>query len=543
MSTPANIPILIVGAGPTGLALAHSLQREGVSFRLIDKSPGRSSTSRALGIHARTLEMLDAMGLVDRFLAQGRKVRGVGFHEGGKLLGEISLAHIGSSYSHALILPQSKTEEIFDRVLADAGVVAERPCELLGMRQERGVVLCRLRDAQDMIEELPFDYVVGCDGAHSTVRHCSGIEFDGGGYAENFGLADVELRGEIAGDQISLFFHPDGLVAFFPMRPGFFRIVAQLHGGAADNGVTVEELEEVIRARAGDSLRLGTPEWITAFRTHHRRARTFRDGRVFLAGDAAHIHSPAGAQGMNTGLQDAWNLGWKLAAVVKGNAAPGLLLSYEEERMPAADHVLQMTDRMMRSACLKEPLATTLRNQLLSLGSRVEPLETRFAREISQVALNYRASSLTQDCRHKLPLPGSLRAGDRLPDVELIGPDGRRQNLYSQIRKPGFQLFVAPATAELYGKGCYSEVAHFVGRIKKDFGENLQVHWVLTPMQSTKLRDRIPEHWVDLGGTVSHTLGIQPCGVALVRPDYYIGFLSNDFNEGTLRLSTLSFWI
>ena len=555
MKTDQDPPVLIVGAGPTGLMLAISLARSGVPFRLIDKARGRSLNSRALILQSRTLELLDGFGLIDEFQSRGHSLLHMEFHHHGKKVGQVDFDRLESRYPESIILPQTDTEALLEAELERLGGRVERPAELLELAPRPHGTLAKVKDSEGVIRQILFRYVAACDGAHSTVRQSLGIPFPGETYPEIFALADIRLDGNLPRHAGKLYFHEEGFVFLAPIRPvcptnpaenseaGLWRVITRLHGDAARDGIDYAELQEILTHRTGETFSFGAVEWLTSFRSHHRRATRFQLGRTFLLGDAAHIHSPAGGQGMNTGLQDAINLGWKLALVLQDKAPESLLDSYEAERLPVADHVLATTDRMLRLAEITSPPVANLRDRLLSLITGLPPIENALARDLSQLSVHYRLGPLTTEKRWRFTTRAQMRAGERLPDFEITLPNGTRSRIYEHVRGPSFHLFVAPLHHRLYGEGSYGQARHLVEGLQADFGNNLQVHWILTPAQSIALRAELPEHFVDLGGVATQALGLLPCGVALLRPDYYCAYAEAGFDLGNLRLSSLVFWI
>lgn len=543
MKQNSSLPrVLVVGAGPSGLMLALVLRRFGVPCRLIDKAPRRPETSRALVLHARTLELLECHGWSGPFLQASHRLQGAALHHGGKPLASLDFRTLPSPFPSLYVLPQFATEQLLEAELQKLGGAVERPAELLELRPEPGQVCARVQDPEGIIREIRYDYVIGCDGAHSTVRHSLNLDFQGAAYPDFFGLADVTVRGPLSEKELSLFYHREGVLAFFPFGQGKFRIVAKLGGSSAEEGVSLEELQEVVQERSRLDLRLENPTWITGFRTHHRLVERVQKGRCFLVGDAAHIHSPAGGQGLNTGLQDAINLGWKLACVLLGHSPANLLESYQAERRPVAREVLTNTDRMLMLATTANPILQNLRDRFLPELSQLPGLEAQILAELSQIAVQYRSSPLTLDTRIFWPGRPGLRAGDRLPDAELVAPGGERARLFEVVRPPGFHLFLLPGPGQTHGPRSVQAAKKLAEDFRADFGAWLHVHWIVAPPESLRYRETLPPHWVDAGGALANLFGLQFGGMLLVRPDYYVALAAGDFDSGQARLSTLQYW-
>lgn len=534
--------ILIVGAGPTGLSLAVSLLRFGVPVRLIDKAPAASQNSKALVLHRRTTELLDCLGIQAPFDEAGHRVRGMVVHKGSNPIASLDFEALESPAAPTLVLAQSEVERLLIAELQRLGGSVEFSAELLGLQQQKNSVRCKIQDAEKVIQESQFAFVVGCDGSQSVVRNCIGFEPAINAGSKFFGLADVEITGPLPTDQISFYLHEQGELIFVPIRDRQFRVLAKFGGSAAEDGVSLEEMETVARERSGADLRLVNPTWLTGFRTHDQIAGKFSKGRAFLAGDAAHNHHPATFQGLNAGIQDAINLGWKLALVTRGDSPLSLLDSYHEERFSPAIETHELNKRLLHSSSFQTaPVSNLLRR--LPFAPEPDQPENFFAKGISQFSTNYRTSPLTVECR--LPLlitSGPMKAGDRLPNVSLIGPGGKKSSLYEWVRTPGFHLFLSPGSAGEYGAKSFGTARFLAERMQDDFRGRLSIHWLLTPAQSMQLRDKLPDHHVDLGGAISHALGLEPAGLALIRPDFYAAFTSNDFDWGRLRLSLLGYW-
>ena len=358
--------VLIVGAGPTGLALAITLQRAGIDHLLIDKLPCGQNTSRAAVLHAHTLEMLDELGVATLLADEGLKLATFSIRDRDRTLVRLRFDRLATQHPYLLILPQNVTERVLaDRLVALGGAI-HRGITATEVRQDAtGAHVSLTSDAGT--HSIAARYVVGGDGMHSMVRAASGAEFEGATYGESFVLADVSMEWSHGRHEVMLFFSPAGLVVVVPLPNGNFRIVATLEN--APEHPTVADIQTLIDTRGPTAGRakVMVVAWGSRFRVHHRLAKSYRNQRLLLMGDAAHVHSPAGGQGMNTGLVDACVLGRLLAAVVSGTQAEVVLDQYQSLRRPAAEKVLGLAGRLTSMATMRHPAKRTVRNVMLSL--------------------------------------------------------------------------------------------------------------------------------------------------------------------------------
>src|SRR5437762_11577585 len=505
--------VLVVGAGPTGLMLANQLGRRGVRARIIDRHTGPSLQTRALGVQARTLEIYTHLGIVERALELGKRATGANIWVQGRRAARLPLGDIGrdlSPYPLLLILGQDDNERLLGDVLCKQGMAVDWSTELVGLAQDTSHVKATLQQPDGTIEEMTVAWVAGCDGARSAVRELSGIAFQGAPYEHVFFVADTRVTGPMVPDELNVYLWPEGFHLFFPMRGAdHWRLVGILPPTLRGrDDLTFDEVIPSVRQQAGTALSFETCSWFSTYRIHHRRAARFRDRRCFLLGDAAHIHSPVGAQGMNTGLQDAYNLGWKLALVVEGRADEALLDTYEEERIPVARRLLNSTDRAFRLVVSDSRLAGLLRTvviaRIAAFAMSMKRIQSIAFRTISQTGIQYRESSLSKSLDG---LPGDApRAGDRFPWLRVkLRPDGPIEDLFEKVDDTRLALIVIGQPAPPAGA--------------VDFGDLLRIHAVpADPVNDAELaRKRIP----------------RP-SFYLVRPDGYIGLCGARLEAATV---------
>ncbi|NDK37904.1 hypothetical protein DT603_03505 [Pseudoxanthomonas gei] len=442
--------VLIVGAGPTGLMLANQLARRGVHSLLIDRHAQPARETRALGVQARTLEIYAQLGVVERALALGKRATGAQLWTQGRKAARVPLIDAGSlltPYPCILVLGQDDNERILGDRLADWDQPVHWNTSLQSLQQRDGHVTATLAVAAGAVREVRARWVAGCDGSHSTVRALNGIPFEGAPYEHVFYVADVQASGSMAPAQVNVFLWKQTFHLLFPLRgDDHWRIVGILPPALAGrDDVDFDAVLPSLRGETGLHIAVDRCSWFSTYRIHHRRAARFRAGRCFLLGDAAHIHSPVGAQGMNTGLQDAYNLAWKLALVVNRQARESLLHSYEDERIPVATRLLDTTDRAFRLVVSAHPLAALLRTQVLArvvaLAMRNRRLQELAFRTVSQIGIHYRDSALSVS-DPRLPAR-SVQAGDRFPWLRLVLQPGEpAQDLFQALEDTHFHLLL-----------------------------------------------------------------------------------------------------
>jgi len=541
--TPRDPDILVVGAGPTGLTLAIELARRGVPFRLIDQETEQSKNSRAIGTQARTVEVFRVMGIPESALEPAARPRALRFAERDRTLARISLDDDLPGASPRLIsMDESDTERVLERRLEQLGGRVERSTQLLGFRVDGDRVTATLK-GPDGTSEIESRFLVGADGAHSTVRHEAGIGFAGAAYPERFLLADLDLDWELPHDEGHIWIGDDGLVAAVPL-PGErrYRVIVPLPPAYAAKEYQSEaeiaaEAEMFLGQRTGVPLRrVGDPVWASAFRIQRRQADRYRLGPVFLAGDAAHVHSPVGGQGMNTGIQDAFNLGWKLALAARSQAAPGLLDTYQAERHPIAQGVLRGTHLGTRLFLAQNPVMRAVRERAVPAIVGIAPIRRRILAAVSQLTIGYRDSFLSVDADDRAAARGWLRrhasgllAGDRVPDVTLIDADSSEPVALFDLVSAGWVLLIFPgveATAE--STGALERTARLV---RNAVGDAVRAYLVLEKPLTGGATEPV---LLDPARKAAGVFGARHGLVALVRPDGYLGYRGRLDQQGEL---------
>lgn len=492
-TTPA---VLVVGAGPVGLVAAAELARRGVPVRIVDKLAQPTDESRAIAVHARSLDMLARMGVADALIATGVKANSMQLYSGRDRLVRVPLDSVDAAYPFSLNTPQTETERVLGEHLASLGVTVERGVELTALSQDGDTVHTSLHHPDGTVEEFDVAWVVGADGAHSTVRHLVGGKLEGTFVGERFLLGDVEVVHDYDDDSMYTFFSPDGPVLFMPMRNGRARVMAEVHdapGTPMNMHPTIAELQSVIDARVG-GIRLIRPHWMTSFELHHAQISRYRWGRVFLVGDTAHIHSPAGGQGMNTGMQDAFNLAWKLAAVCTGQGGDALLDTYQAERYPVAKNMIEFTERLSKAGTLTGP-AQHIRNAVLKALSHVGAVPRLMAHVTAEVNIAYPESALSIG---RAPRGARITAGQHFP---FLGDEDLNKHVTSSWGAG--HTVVTVAAGHTPGAGTA--------------GQQVLIADTDAPVPGYDVVIADPQR------IAAHRLGLTDGGRVVVRPDTYIG--------------------
>jgi 2-polyprenyl-6-methoxyphenol hydroxylase-like FAD-dependent oxidoreductase len=557
--------VLVVGAGPTGLTLASELMRHGASVLLIDQLAAPVVYSKAAVVHARTMELFDAMGAVEPMLERSRVVHGANVYAGGRRVAHVGMdGLIDSPYPHAYGISQRDTEEVLAQHLSRLGVQVERGACLESFTQDEAGVRAAVRARGGEREEIRARWLVGCDGAHSTVRKALGFSFEGAPYEERIVQADVRLdfAQRFEDDEILVFLDDRGPAALFPLfKDGRYRVILFEEGDSpSDSDPPIEIFQRGLDAR-GVRATVSDPAWTVAFRIHHRHVERLREGRVFLAGDAAHIHSPVGGQGMNTGIQDAVNLAWKLALTARGRARPPLLDSYEPERLPVIRALLSTTDRAMRAletaVKIRNPIAITLRDQLMSVVTRLGVVQAQATAAMAMLAVSYPASPL---CDQDRPAPwqasllphegseapslvdwaafgGGPAPGARAPDATAQGgivddggrppmppgPAGKGPLRVHELLRSGRHVALLFDGAAATEQG-YTNLTGIARRLRARFGDTVDPYLVVPREAAPALARWEGPTLLDEGGEIHRRYGARSECAYVIRPDGYVGY-------------------
>jgi 2-polyprenyl-6-methoxyphenol hydroxylase-like FAD-dependent oxidoreductase len=529
--------LLIVGAGPTGLTLACLCQKLGIRLRIIDKNPGPSTTSKAIGLQYRVSEILACMGIVERFLKLGSSPTPVNIYEGNRKLVRFEFNLPGRQSGRdaftpcPIMLQQSETERLLGDLLRERGGNIEWNTELVDFSQNEMGVVSTVRRQDGANEEIASAWLVSCEGAHSVVRKQAEISFTGKTYPLAFALADVEIEWPMSHEENHVWMHKDGAFAALPLpgAPNLWRLFIEVSSNAdvLSEGVTLAAVKRLMATRARQEKALiHNPVWLSEFKINCRMVDRFRVGRVFVAGDAAHIHSPTGGQGITTGVQDAANLAWKLGCVLRG-APVALLDTYHEERFPKAKEVLVETDRTTTVFFSTNPFIRRLRDYVILPVLRMKAVQKRMFGKLSQLHVNYSDSHLSQNQVRGWKARPRLKAGDRAPDVAFLRGDSKRITTL-------FQLLQGVRPVVLIGQGKIGPTPPLLDNLLCSF-EKLDVPaYVLAPADvRLTLKQRV--YLSDIHGDFRELYGLDGEFLCLIRPDGHLGLIQQPLQIVSLK--------
>jgi 2-polyprenyl-6-methoxyphenol hydroxylase-like FAD-dependent oxidoreductase len=504
-----NTQVLIVGAGPTGLMAANQLQRFGIDCLVIDSKSGPTIESRAIAVTARSLEIYQQLGLSNEVVNDGVQLISLNAYSDGKKKAEVKLGEIGkgmSDFPYVLAYEQSKNETLLYENLKKNNGNVEWQTEFISLEQHKESISAVVMHNNETYT-INAQYIVGCDGARSPIRNQLNFKFDGGTYENKFFVADVIMEWELSDDKIIIAPSDENFCGFFPLaNDKEYRVLGSLPKKYFnEENISFDDIKNVIISTIGKPIHFEKTNWFSVYKLHHRCVDNFSSGNVFLVGDSAHIHSPAGGQGMNTGLQDAYNLSWKLAAVLQGYAKKELLLTYNEERLPFAQWLLKFTDRMFSIMTSGNWFIAIFRKyvvlNLMSVIFSIEAIRPTIFKTMSQIWYSYSGMELSYSTtKQKL----KFKAGDRLPYI-----------IVSSSEKPFYESFTAPSFHLLYLSNDLLDT-----ETKNEIANTI-------PFSVKIIEYPITESWKKLG--VNTVLYI------LVRPDNYIAYLSDSFNKTEVK--------
>ncbi len=503
-----KIDILIVGAGPSGLAMAYELTRRGISCRIIEKLSKPSDKSKALGIQARSLELFEHMGILNDFLKEGLRLKYLNtYSKISERISHIETKNIQSTYPFVLIIPQNKTEQIFIKNLKKLGVKVERNLELTSYTEINGGVVARIKNNKGKIEEKSFKYLIGSDGAHSVCRELMGTNFTGDQYKTNWILTDAHIKWPLTFDAMSVFFSKNGFLAVFPLSKNQVRFVANysidISREELEKKLNLSFFQKIVTERAGPGIKITRIGWMSAFLVNHRMADKMCSKNVFLIGDSAHIHSPAGGQGMNTGIQDANALAWKIELVIKNKAKEELLQSHQE-RLKVIKNIVALSNQMTVMGSIRNHILRFFRNKIIYLLCKSDHFKSYLVNKIAQLKLNYRHSSIVvEDWNNNCH---SIKAGDLFPDIELFDKKHKKTRLKKVIKdhKHTLLIFTQNNKAE--------NVERLIKTKYKDVID------LLTIKNKASLNN------YSTTNNIFKQLEIKETGLYLLRPDGYVAY-------------------
>jgi len=508
--------VLIVGAGPTGLMMAYALARQGIQIQIIDKKSARTPSSNATWVQARTLEIFDQLGLLDSFKHYGHSCDTIYIHPNGEDSFSISFKEANSISPFILMLPQSKTEQILEDALNQLGYYVERNVELLDVKQDDAGVTAFVRIDEDKKETLKTEWLIGCDGANSQVREACNLSFSGSDLKEQFLVADATINfSHFSKDQFHYYFSQGTLLTIFPLGENKYRIAANLHLPYLRKLLTTGDVIDIVQERAQGSFHISSVEWISPFWIHSKLVTKMRQASIFLAGDAAHILSPAAGQGMNMGIQDAYNLAWKLGFVIKSNAKTSLLDTYHSERHPVAEKTVSENEYYTKMVLFDDRFDEKLDKFKNDLSQKTAYWTEKIYNQVSQLDIHYHAGFVTESSSSK---------GNNLLKPGTSAPDAFIQNstLYKFFDYEKFNILL------FTGVNPDSQLELLIDLYQRL--KDLNSRGIQTQLISISPIKTIPEVLLDSDKSVHKRYKVVQPAIYILRPDTYIALCLEDIN-------------
>ncbi len=511
------IPVLIIGAGPSGLAAACELRRHGVPFRILDKKPEATKTSNAAAIQPRTLEILHQMGLIERFLARGTRNQGADVYLG-SATESVVFNEIHSTYPYILMLAQSETEAILNDRLAEWGIYVERSTTVNRILPVDGRYEISLTK-EGRNEVLVSDWIIAADGAHSITRQCFNIPFVGDDIQDNFLVADVKLAEKKSSVKVQLYIHSGKILGMFPLGE-YHRLVAN----AIDHKppYSLEMVESLVRNRTGNTVHVSDLVWVSPFWIHSRVAKNLRLKNVFFIGDSGHIHSPVGGQGMNTGIQDAHNLAWKLALVLRGEANANLLNSYEAERLPVIENIVRTTEKMTKVMISHLPGMNWVRRALFYILAHSQKIREKMSNRVGQLTIRYEKSEIINYTTCEAP--DDIKPGLRAPDVIISGT----MHLFDYFKHPRHTILIFTGH-ETFDRS--KEEAKVLYSWLRECYDHLMQAYIIVKEPIDIEQNSI----LDNEGHLHKAYGASGARLCIVRPDGVIGLYQSLLDEEAIQ--------
>lgn len=499
---------MIIGAGPSGLMMACCLAQYGINFRIIDKKSARTSASNAIWIQPRTLEILDQMGMVDKFIRKGQTCDAINLYADGESLAKLSLKHINAIYPFILMLAQAESEKLLEEYLNELNYKVEWSIELIDVKYSSETVTATLKHADGTTESITSRWLIASDGANSLVREKCGLHFTGDDLKEQFIVADATIDfSHMSKNEIHYFFNPETILGAFPLGDNRYRLVANLHLDYPRKIITEHEVIEIVQERAHGKYYVTDVEWISPFWIHSKVAENLQKDNIFLIGDAGHIHSPAGGQGMNMGIQDAYNLAWKLALVSNGKSKPSLLKTYQIERHPIIKATVNQNEYFTKLALNDDNFIIKLKKFGAKLATNNHAhLETMVGEQLTQLDIQYTNSPIIAE--------QSALTGRRIPDT-VIG----KTTLYRYLSYKQHNILI------FTGMNAIKDTLEQCKKVKLDL-ENKYQGLVKCHIVHKELLEN--EMVIDTNGKLHEALQIEKPSILVVRPDTYIAYQADN---------------